>query len=206
MTTTFNRLTAGAAALTFARELTGRPYVWGGTWPESGGTDCSGLVQWAYGRVGVNLTRTTYTQYQQFQIPNSLPCEPGDLLFIAGSDGVGNLPGHVMMYVAPGEVFQAPYQGMAIGQYPADTTHWEYRTRPAMALPLPVAPPTKKPSPVELQHAGLVALSTPAQARTAIANGWTVWVWDGHWFKPAAGKLPKGTVEYANLHYTTKRG
>ena len=33
---TYDRQNAGAAALEFARELNGRPYIYGGTWPQSG--------------------------------------------------------------------------------------------------------------------------------------------------------------------------
>lgn len=204
--TTYNRLNAGAAALAFARELTGRPYVWGGTWPQSGGTDCSGLWQSAYGKVGVVLSRTTYGQYLEHQIPNSWPSEPADLFFIAGSDAIGAKPGHVMGYVAPGRVFQAEYTGgPPIGEFPYDTRVWEYRTRPALALAMPANPPTKNPKAAQLAHAGLVLLTGPAQARTAIANRWVVYVWNGLSFAGAIGKLTKGTPEYANVNFQSKR-
>lgn len=198
----YNRDNAGAAALAFARQLTGHPYIWGGTWPVSGGTDCSGLWEWAYAKVGVYLPRTTYGQYLVHQIPNSWPSEPGDLLFIAGSDAVGAAPGHVMGYVSPGQVFQGEYTGgPPIGQFPANTRVWEYRTRPALALPLPPKPPVKNPTPDDLMRAGLVALSSPAQARLALANGWVVYRWDGSWFVTATSPQPKGTTEYASIHY-----
>src|ERR1035437_8589726 len=112
----YNRDNAGAAALAFARELTGRPYIFGGMWPQSGGTDCSGLVDWAYGKVGVHLARSTYGQFLEYPIADQVLYEPGDLIFIAGSDAHGSEPGHVMIYVAPGEVFQASHQGQPIGQ------------------------------------------------------------------------------------------
>ena len=141
----YDRTNAGRAALGFARELTGKPYVYGGTWPGSGGTDCSGLWEWAYQQVGITLPRTTYDQYKVAQIPPAWPSEPGDLLFIAGSDAVGALPGHVMGYVSPGQVFQAPFTGEPITQYPYDTNVYEYRTRPALLAPLP--PPNPSPVP-----------------------------------------------------------
>lgn len=202
---TYNRENAGAAALVFARQLTGRPYIFGGTWPRSGGTDCSGLVQFAYDSVGVLLPRTTFEQYKLYQLPASAKSEPGDLLFILGSDPLGNEPGHVMMFVADGEVFQAPFTGEKIGQYPYDTNVFEFRTRPALALKPAGPAPTKNPSTTQLTHAGLVLLTGPAQARTAIANGWTIYVWNGIGFSGASGRESKGTPEYANVKFSTPR-
>ena len=46
--------------LAFARAQIGKPYQWGGTGNPS--YDCSGLVQAAYRQVGIDITRTTYTQ------------------------------------------------------------------------------------------------------------------------------------------------
>src|SRR5690606_15516206 len=42
-------------ALRAAVSKLGRPYVWGGSGPDS--FDCSGLVQWAYGQAGVRMPR-----------------------------------------------------------------------------------------------------------------------------------------------------
>ena len=206
--TSYNRNNAGAAALAFARQLTGEEYLFGGTAP--GPTDCSGLVQWAWGKVGVKIPRTTYYQYLEYQIPKEMPSQPGDLLFIAGSDAAANgAPGHVMMFVAPGEVFQAPETGMKIGQYPYDTDIFEYRTRPALALPLPPTPPepTKWPEPTaqQLQSAGLVWLSGPDQASIAVHNGWPLYYFSNGQFVKAHPNLPFGTPEYANKNYTQKR-
>ena len=200
---TYDRQNAGAAALEFARELNGRPYIYGGTWPQSGGTDCSGLTEWAYGKVGIELPRTTYEQYLIHPLARSVQSEPGDLLFIAGSDPIGNEPGHVMIYVEEGEVFQAPFTGEKIGQYPYDTSVFEYRTRPALALPIG-KPTTKNPTKKQIETAGLVLLANPTQAHLAINNGWTVWHWGGSSFVHSTLPLPKGTPEYANKNFRTK--
>lgn len=48
---------SGQAVANIAASMIGNPYVWGGTAP--GGFDCSGLVQYAYRQVGVNIARTT---------------------------------------------------------------------------------------------------------------------------------------------------
>ena len=202
---TFNQSNAGAGALKFARELTGRPYVYGGTWPQSGGTDCSGLWEWAYAQVGIHLVRTTYGQYLEYPIPHNEPSQPGDLLFIAGSDAIGVEPGHVMGFVSPGEVFQAPYTGAKIGQYPYNTNVFEYRIRPALALPMPSNPPTKNPNAAQLAHAGLVCLTGPAQAHLALNNGWNLYVWGGLGFVGTPSPAKKGTPQYANVNFRSKR-
>ena len=49
-----------AKAMQVARSAIGTPYVPGGRNP--GGFDCSGLVQWAYKSVGINLPRTAREQ------------------------------------------------------------------------------------------------------------------------------------------------
>lgn len=206
----YNRSNGGAAALAKARILTGRPYVFGGTWPESGGTDCSGLWQWAYEQVGVTLPRTTY---EQFDFPgtvleDTVEYEAGDLIFIEGSDpGPNGEPGHVMGYVSPGVVFQAPYTGVTINQYNYDTSVFSYRTRPALLLPAAPVKPIGNPTPEQVAKSGLVALHNTTEAKQAIANGWTLWIWNGAKFVPAPANkpLPQNTVEYANKGWHAAR-
>ena len=53
------------AALNWARARIGSPYQWGGT--GATGFDCSGLVQVAFTRAGLNLPRTTQAQAQRGQ-------------------------------------------------------------------------------------------------------------------------------------------
>ena len=200
----YNRDTAGAAALAFARQWTGHPYIFGGMLPGSNGTDCSGLCLWAYGKVGVHLSRTTYGQYLEYPISHNAPYEPGDLIFIAGSDSLGVEPGHVMIYISPGQVFQAPFTGEDIGQYPYDTEIFEYRTRPALALP-PPSVPTRNPTAEQIAHAGLVVVKLGNESNLAIANGWTVFYWGGFIFRPASeGPAPANATLYANKNYRTK--
>ena len=165
----YNRENAGAAALGFARKLTGEPYLFAGTPP--GPTDCSGLTQWSYGKVGVILPRDTYHQYLIHPLPRSAANEAGDLLFIEGSDPLGNAPGHVMIYVEPGWVFQAPFTGESIKAYEYDTDVWEYRTRPALALPLP------GPTLAQLNADQMKPIAHSLVA-AAVKEGWNIFTWD----------------------------
>ena len=50
-----------SAAANVALSQLGTPYVWAGAAP--GGFDCSGLVMWAFGQVGVALPHSSYAQY-----------------------------------------------------------------------------------------------------------------------------------------------
>lgn len=146
----YNQANGGAALLAFARQLTGKPYVYGGTWPGSGGTDCDGLWNWAGDQMGVTIRRPTGLGFlddpwDQRNGHRDDPWEAGDLGWIAGADGTPTSPGHVWGYVSPGQIFQAEETGVNIGQFPADTTVFDFRTRPALQLPL--ADPTVPDSP-----------------------------------------------------------
>lgn len=99
----------GKQIVTDAEKYLGTPYVWGGESPQ--GFDCSGLVQYVYKQVGVELSRTTYDQYKQGTPVSKQDLEPGDLVFFKGSDGSWSSPGHVGIYAGDGKYIQAPKTG-----------------------------------------------------------------------------------------------
>ena len=190
----------GILALKEAEKLKGRPYVFGG-WPTgTSGTDCSGTWQWAYQQIGVAIARTTFQQYLQYPIKKGSKLEPGDLLFIEGSDpGPNGEPGHVMGFVKDGEVYQAPYTGETINFYPYDTSQYFCATRPALALPIHVP----APSSLILSSNHLVTISEQ-ETGTAIKNGWAIRNWNGTSFpvdNPAAGPT---RVLYVNKDWKIK--
>ena len=82
-----------------ARKLIGLPYIFGGNYPPLGndaGTDCSGLMQWAYNDNGITISRTTYSQIEEGIEVNQSDLKPGDLVFSRfSSPGV---PEHVFMF------------------------------------------------------------------------------------------------------------
>lgn len=82
-----------------ARKLIGKPYVWGGNYPPLGsdsGTDCSGLMQWAYNDNGIKISRTTYTQIQDGKETTLDNLKMGDLVFTRGKTDNG----HVVMFIS----------------------------------------------------------------------------------------------------------
>ena len=103
---------AVAAAIAFAREQIGKPYLWGGTGPDA--YDCSGLMMMAYRAAGVGIPRTSEDQWAWG--PRIAPGheEPGDLVFFAGSDGTATSPGHVAMVIGHGQMIEAYATGFPI--------------------------------------------------------------------------------------------
>ncbi len=93
----------------YAETFLGTPYVWGGTTPA--GFDCSGFVQYVYGKNGYNLTRTTYTQWAKDGVDVAREdLEPGDLIYF----GYGDSPSHVGIYVGDGTMIHSPRTGDVI--------------------------------------------------------------------------------------------
>jgi len=82
----------------------GSPYVWGADGPDR--FDCSGLVQWAYARAGVQLHRTTYDQIHDGLPIAAAQIRPGDLVFPHA--------GHVQMAIGHNLVVEAPYAGATV--------------------------------------------------------------------------------------------
>jgi peptidoglycan DL-endopeptidase CwlO len=85
-----------------AMHYLGTPYVWGGASPS--GFDCSGLVMYVYGQVGVSLPHSSYAQYGYGTAVARSDLQPGDLVFF---DGLG----HVGIYVGGGSFIHAPHTG-----------------------------------------------------------------------------------------------
>jgi len=114
------------AAIAFAAQQLGTPYLWGGTGP--GGFDCSGLVQAAYRSAGIALPRVAQAQFDAGPpVPADSTVLPGDLLFYgSGPSGVD----HVGLYVGDGEMIDAPHTGALVRFEDAHWTDLVGATRP----------------------------------------------------------------------------
>ncbi|MFD0421796.1 C40 family peptidase [Streptomyces parvus] len=95
----------GAAALAAAATQIGKPYVSGGSGPNS--YDCSGLTQWAFAQAGVGISRTTYTQQNDGTRIGRSQLKPGDLVFFNGLS-------HVGFYAGNNQVLHAPKPGTVV--------------------------------------------------------------------------------------------
>ena len=96
----------GLRAVRIANRLTGIPYVWGGASPLSG-FDCSGLVQYVYGKLGISLPHYTVSQYGHGRSVSRSSLRPGDLVFFYGL-------GHVGIYAGHGKYIHAPRRGSTV--------------------------------------------------------------------------------------------
>jgi cell wall-associated NlpC family hydrolase len=111
--------TVGERAAQVALKVVGVPYRWGGESPSSG-FDCSGLVRWAYGRVGVDLPHSSYALYGEGRRIAESRLEPGDLLFFEGL-------GHVGLYLGRGRMVHAPQTGRDVEVVRLDSLNYGSR-------------------------------------------------------------------------------
>ncbi|MGH3491782.1 MAG: NlpC/P60 family protein [Sciscionella sp.] len=99
-------------AMELALGQRGSNYVWGGATP--GSFDCSGLVEWAYGKLGVSLPHSSQAQSQIGEAIPRNALQPGDLVFF------GSPAHHVGIYVGGGKMVDAPDFGQVVKVEPLD--------------------------------------------------------------------------------------
>lgn len=95
----------GIRAARLARRYLGVPYRWGGASPA--GFDCSGLVMFVYGRLGVELPHNAAALYDVGREVAISDLQPGDLVFF---DGLG----HVGLALGGGRYIHAPQSGRSV--------------------------------------------------------------------------------------------
>ena len=102
-TTTTTTSASSNSVVQVAESYAGSKYVSGGSSPS--GFDCSGFTQYVYGKCGITLSRTSYTQATQGTAVNKSELQPGDLLLFHyyGSSSIG----HVGIYVGNGKFIHA---------------------------------------------------------------------------------------------------
>lgn len=105
-TTTTNALRQKLVAMVASQK--GVKYDWGGESPKTG-FDCSGLVQWAYGRVGIKMPRTSGPQAKMGVRWPINKLQPGDLVAH---------PGHIAVYAGNGMMWEAPHTGAVVRLVP----------------------------------------------------------------------------------------
>jgi len=98
----------GARAAAVALQQVGVPYLYGGS--TSRGFDCSGLVQYSYGRAGKNVPRTTGQLWSATATVRRADRQVGDLLFF----NIEGKMSHVGLYIGDQQFVHAPSSGKTV--------------------------------------------------------------------------------------------
>lgn len=149
--------TAGQAAVDAGMIHLGVPYLWGGTDPEKG-FDCSGLIQDAYRRIGVEIPKWSRHQATMgVEIASIDDALPGDIV------AFGEPVNHVGLYVGDGKMLHAPRTGDVVKVSEID--------RPIATIRRIVGPDGQAPvaDPVLILPASAPAVPTTPAAPTDVA-------------------------------------
>ena len=111
-----------------ASEAMGRPYEFGGTGEKGEGFDCSGLIQYAYGKHGIILPRRSADQAREGRkVDRQLALlKPGDLLTFSNRGGPVT---HVGLYVGGGRFIHSATRGVQVSALSAGDPYgrWWYK-------------------------------------------------------------------------------
>jgi cell wall-associated NlpC family hydrolase len=111
-----------------AAEAMGKPYEYGGTGENGEGFDCSGLIQYAYGKHGIGLPRQSRDQAKAGKkVDRELEeLRPADLLTFSNRGGPVT---HVGMYVGGGRFIHSATRGVQVSILSANDPYgrWWYQ-------------------------------------------------------------------------------
>lgn len=99
-------------ALRLALTKVGDPYVWAAAGPDT--FDCSGLIVWAYGQLGISLPHYTGDLWNMGQHVSRADLQPGDWVFFYTDLS------HVGIYIGNGLMVDAPQTGEDVKVQPID--------------------------------------------------------------------------------------
>jgi len=94
-----------------AKQFIGTPYKWGGSGPL--GFDCSGLTQYLYREMGIDLPRVSFQQAASGPRISLDKLRPGDLVAWDNSSR-NNGADHIAIYIGNGQVIEAPKPGTPV--------------------------------------------------------------------------------------------
>ena len=105
----------------YAAQFLGCKYVYGGNTPS--GFDCSGYVKYVFKHFGVELTRTSASQYSTSVRIKKSELKIGDLVFFSQTAGSSKV-GHVGIYVGGGQFIHAAAPGKGVRYDSLDSSYY----------------------------------------------------------------------------------
>lgn len=157
-------LTMGEQAVVYAAQEVGKPYQYGATGPNS--FDCSGFTSYVYRRLGVNLPRTSGSQYAALPKIAQGDKQPGDLIFFYSGGSIY----HVGIYAGDNQMWAAPSSGGVV-QKQAIYSPYYYVGRPWTG-PAPMGPDEAAiMAHAEALRARGTDLGAPTSPYTAVPGG-----------------------------------
>jgi hypothetical protein len=159
--------TAGAkavAALDEAMKYKGTDYVWGGSSPQTG-FDCSGLVQWAYAKQGIEIPRVTDQQILAKNGDNvdRKDLVPGDLVFFRDPSGYVH---HVGISMGGDKFLHAPHTGDVVKESSLDEPYYAQQFAGGRRFDAtPVGAPEAVPEPAAVDAASAALARDAAEVR-----------------------------------------
>lgn len=100
-------------AIAIAKQYLNVPYLFGGSDPTKGGVDCSGLLQYVWGKNGVKLPRTAAEQAQAGTPVPLNKLQPADGLYFKTEGDAAGIT-HAAMYIGNGLILEAPHTGESV--------------------------------------------------------------------------------------------
>ncbi len=120
--------TLADSVIATATEAMGRPYEFGGTGANGEGFDCSGLIQYAYGKHGIILPRRSTDQAREgAKVDRTLAqLRPGDLLTFSNRGGAIT---HVGLYMGKSRFIHSATRGVQVSTLTAEDPYgrWWYK-------------------------------------------------------------------------------
>ena len=116
-------------AVELAKNQLGKMYQWGGQGPDR--FDCSGLVYYVYGNLGVSMPRVSDKQAKVGREIERSNLQPGDMLYFATS---GSSINHVGIYLGHAKFIHAPRKGMPVRTDSLNNGWWRQKYRGARRI------------------------------------------------------------------------
>ena len=113
------KLRKGERIAGIAHSLLGSPYKYGGASPK--GFDCSGLVYYTHGKLGIRTPRTSLQQYKTAVNIKLNELHSGDLVFFTLNKTTVS---HVGIYIGNGRFIHAPKSGKRVTMNNINDDYW----------------------------------------------------------------------------------